>query len=147
MLRWALGIRPGGKWLESKVERLPENGFRLQAWNRIPGSESLIKVAAKDVGLQANTEVLRVQLSEPAFRLPAVFEVVSRPDKISLKVSRPARIRLYYHVLCPNWNDKPVLERHLPDGVEAVRGDVVWESNWVEWRASPGEYDLHIVQR
>ena len=32
MLRWALAIRPGGKWLESKVQRLPQSGFRLQAW-------------------------------------------------------------------------------------------------------------------
>src|SRR5262249_23025287 len=27
MLRWALDIRPGSKWLESKVERLPKEGF------------------------------------------------------------------------------------------------------------------------
>src|SRR5262249_10206305 len=81
MLRWALGIRPGGKWLESRVLRLPPlpalpplvgegevGGFRLQAWNRLPQAKPTVKVAAQDVGLPAKAEVLQVQLTGPAFR-------------------------------------------------------------------------------
>jgi hypothetical protein len=62
MLRWALAIRPGSKWLESKVERLEKTGFRLQAWNRLPQAKPAIKLSARDAGLKAEAEVLQVQL-------------------------------------------------------------------------------------
>jgi hypothetical protein len=144
MLRWALGIRPGSKWLESKVQKLPQGGFRLQAWNRLPHARPAVKLAAKDVGLKAEAEVLQVQLTGPAFRQPAEFEVTWTDNTMSVKVSKPARVRLVYRVLRPGWpaKDKLVLRRRLPgDRTEAVRGEV-WENHSVEWEAAPGEYDL-----
>jgi hypothetical protein len=159
MLRWALGIRPGGKWLESKVERVlsplsPQEkgvkGFRLQAWNRRPHAKPEIKLAAKDVDLQSEAEVLRVQLGGPAFRQPAEFEVTWTVNCVSLKVSKPAKIRLSYRVLHPDWpaQGNPSLERRHPGGLpEVVRSDVTWEKNFVEWQATPGEYDLRKVQK
>src|SRR5262249_45137335 len=147
MLRWALGIRPGSKWLETKVERLPKKGFRLQTWNRLPRAKPTVKVTAKEVGLKsaAAAEVLRVQLNGPAFRLPAEFGVSwSTADTISLKVSRPAKIRLDYGVLRPEWTaeGRPVLQRRRSVGgaADVVRkDDVVWSGNVAEWQATPGE--------
>jgi hypothetical protein len=145
MLRWALDIRPGSKWPESKVERLEKTGFRLRAWNRLPQAKPAVKVAAKEVGLKAEGEALQVQLNGPAFRQPAEFEVTWTEDRVLLKASKPAKIRLAYRVLRPGWPgmDKPVLQRRLPgDRTEVVDRDVVWEDNSVEWQAVPGEYEL-----
>jgi hypothetical protein len=148
MLRWALDIRPGSKWQESKVERLPKGGFKLQAWNRKPQERPTFKVAAKDAVLKGETDVLQVQLNGPAFRLPVEFEASTKDDQVSLSVSKPARVRLYYSALRPGWTDKDklVLQRRGPgDRVEAVRGEVVWEKGYVEWQAAPGEYELRMA--
>jgi hypothetical protein len=150
MLRWALGIGPGSKWLESKVERLPKQGFRLQTWNRLPRAKPTVKLTAKEVGLKSDADVMHVQLNGPAFRLPAEFEVSWTADTISLKVSGPAKVRLDYGVLRPEWTTqgRPVLQRRRPGGAaEVVRNDVVWSGNIAEWQATPGEYELRIVGR
>jgi hypothetical protein len=149
MLRWALGIRPGSKWLESRVERLPKSGFRLQAWNRLPQAKPTLKVPAKDLGLKADADVLHVQLLGPAFRQPAEFDLVWSAKKVSLTVSKPARIRLSYRVLQPGWPERrPTLQRLRPGKeAEVVRGDVTWESDSVEWQATPGVYELLPAQK
>jgi hypothetical protein len=152
MLRWALAIRPGTKWLESKVQRLP-SGFRLLAWNRKPQVKPTIKLTARDIGLSkgaVKAEVLQIQLQRPAFRQPAEFEVSWTADKVSVKVSQPARVRLSYRVLRPEWpgKDKPVLQRRRPGGrADVLRKDVIWEKDYVEWQATPGEYDLQKAGR
>jgi hypothetical protein len=144
MLRWALGMRPGSKWLESRVQRLEKDGFRLQAWNRLPQAKPTIKLTAKEVGLKAEAEVLQVQLNGPAYRQPAEVEVAWTADKVTLKVSKPARIRVFSHVLRPEWpaTDRPVLQRRRPgEAPEVVRSD--WaDKDVVEWQATPGEYEL-----
>jgi hypothetical protein len=150
MLRWALGIRPGSRWLESKVDRLGKTGFRLRAWNRLPQAKPTVKVAAKDAGLQAETDVLQAQLSGSAFRQPAEFEVTWTADSVSLKVSKPAKVRLSYRVLRPEWPaaGRPALERRRSGGrAEVISDDVVWENDFVEWQAAPGEYDLRMAPR
>jgi hypothetical protein len=148
MLRWALDIRPGSKWLESKVERPGKNGFRLQTWNRLPHARPTVKVAAKQVGLKGDADVLRVQLNTAAFRLPAEFEVSWPADKIALRVSKPAKVRLDYGVIRPEWagQGRPVLQRRGPGGAtDVARKDVVWSGNVAEWQATPGEYELRIA--
>jgi len=150
MLRWALGIRPGSKWLESKVQRLPQNGFRLQAWNRLPEAKPTVRVAAQDAGLKSKEELLQIQLDGPAFRQPADFEVTWTADKISVKVTKPAKIRLSYGVLHPEWprQNKPMLQWRGPGGhTELVQSNVNEESKWVEWQAVRGAYDLRTVER
>jgi hypothetical protein len=148
MLRWALAIRPGGKWLESRVERLESKGFRLQVWNRLPQAKPIVKVAAQDIGLKGKSDVLQVQLNGPAFRLPAEFEATWTAQRVSLKVTSPAKVRLSYQVLRPEWpaKEKPVLQRRrsggLTDAVEAI-----WENGTVEWQATPGEYELRASGR
>jgi hypothetical protein len=144
MLRWALGIRPGGKWLETKVQRLPEKGFRLQAWNRLPQRTPNIKLTAQEVGLKSEAEVLQIEFSSPAFRQPAEVEVTWTTNKVSVKVSRLAKIRLSYRVLQPDWPapDKLVLQRRTSGRAEVVGNGVVWENKSVEWQAVPGEYEL-----
>lgn len=146
MLRWALAIRPGSKWHESKVRRLPKGGFQLQAWNRKPLAKPTVKVAAKDAGLKGETDVLHVQLNGPAFRLPAEIEVSEKAESVSLKVNQPAKVRLFYPVLRPGWTakDKMVLRRQ---GADVVRQDVVWENGYVEWQATPGEYELSMTRK
>jgi hypothetical protein len=150
MLRWALDIRPGSKWLESKVQRLGENGFRLQAWNRLPQAKPAIKLSAEDFGLKSRAEVIQVELSGPAFRQPAEFDVTWTADALSLKLTKPAKIRLSYRVLRPDWpaNRKLVLEQRRPGGAaEPVRSDIVWENDCVQWQAVPGEYDLRAASK
>jgi hypothetical protein len=153
MVRWALGIRPGGKWLESKVDRLAdEKGFRLQAWNRLPKATPTMTLTAKDVGLSSEADVLQVQLSGPAFRQPAEFEVTGTAGALVLNVSRPAKVRLAYRVLRPDWlaGDRPVLERESPGGrAEAVgtESGVVWKDGQVEWQAKPGHYELRTLPK
>jgi hypothetical protein len=62
-----------------------------------------------------------------------------------VKVSKPAKVRLSYRVLRPEWPaaNRPVLQRRRTGGLaDAVSGDVVWDDNFVEWQAAPGEYEL-----
>jgi hypothetical protein len=148
MLRWALAIRPGSTWREAKVQRRPKDGFTLQAWNRKLQAKPTAKVTAKDAGLKSEEDVLVVQLNGPAFRLPSEVEVSWTADKVSLVVSRPAKLRLDYGVLCPEWagKDRPVLQRRGSGGAaDIVRNDVVWNGYAVEWQATPGEYQLLMV--
>jgi hypothetical protein len=163
MLRWALDIRPGSKWLESKVQRLPSSptplpkgakgelkGFRLQVWNRLPQSKPAIKLSAQDVGLKSEAEVIHVELNGPAFRQPAEFDVTWTADTLSLKVSKAAKIRLSYRVLRPDWPAHPklVLQQRRSGGLaEPVRSDLVWKNNRVEWAAQPGEYELRAAPK
>jgi hypothetical protein len=150
MLRWALGIRPGSRWLESRIERLPRDGFRLRAWNRVPQAKPTIKIAGKDVGLTSDRELLAVQLSGPAFREAAEFDVAWAASKVSVKLSKAARIRLCYRLVRPDWpaEAKLVLQRRRPGGeADIITRDVVWEKDCVEWQAAPGEYDLHTAPK
>jgi hypothetical protein len=52
MLRWALGIRPGSTWQESRIERLPERGFQVLTWNRLPQRKPTVKVTARKANKQ-----------------------------------------------------------------------------------------------
>jgi hypothetical protein len=145
MLRWALAIRPGSCWRESKVLRPAKDAFRLQAWNRKPQAKPSFTVTAKDAGLKSDGEVLHIQLNGPAFRLPAEVEVSWTADKIALKVGRPATIRLDYGTLRPDWagQEKLVLrQRRSADAGEILRDGVAWKDNAVEWQAAPGVYEL-----
>jgi hypothetical protein len=153
MVRWALGIRPGSRWLQSRAERLADqHGFRLQAWNRRPRAEPTIKVAAKDVGLAAEADVLEVRLSGPSYREPAEFVVTEQDGGLALEVTRPAKVRLAYGVLRPDWAraERPRLTRDGPGGRAEPVGtdsDVAWNDGSVEWRARPGRYQLREVPR
>jgi hypothetical protein len=145
MLRWALGIKPGSRWLESKVERPAPNHVTLRAWNRKPLLKPTVRVAAKDAGLKVNADVLVVQLHDAAFREPAEFDVRWTADKISVTVSKAARIRLYYGVVQPAWSsngDLLLQQRGAKEGTEAVREHVAWENGAIEWQATPGRYEL-----
>ncbi len=148
MLRWALDIRPGSKWLESKVERVGDKGFRLQTWNRLPQVKPTVKVTGKEVGLKSDAEVLTCQLDGAAYRLPAEVEVSWKGEAVSIKVSRPARVRLNLGVLRPEWatQGRPVLkQRRSGSDAVIVRDGVVWSSNMMEWQAAPGEYELWLA--
>jgi hypothetical protein len=147
MLRWALAIRPGSSWRESKVELRPKDGFVLRAWNRKPQAGPTFKVAAKDAGLKSEGDVLVAQLNGPAFRLPSEVAVSWTANKVALVVSRPVKIRLDYGVLRPEWagKDKPVLQRRgAGDATDVVKNDVTWDGTAVEWQAAPGEYQLIV---
>jgi hypothetical protein len=150
MLRWALGIKPGSSWRESRVQRLGKDGFRLLVWNRLPKARPTIKVSANHeaLDLPATGDVLEVQLEGPAFRQPAEFEVRWTADKISVKTTRPGRIRLAYRLLRSQWpaKDKVVLQRRGPGtSIETVPEVASGDHTWIEWQATPGEYDLHTA--
>jgi hypothetical protein len=155
MLRWALAIRPNGKWLESRVSPLPQGGkgeskgFRLQAWNRLPEAKPTVKVTAKKAGLKSDAEVLQVQLSGPAFREPAEVEVSWTDKQVALKVSKPAKIRLFYRLIHAEWTAKEQLRLQRRSGgrAEVVQKDVVWEDGYVVWQAVPGAYEVGRAQK
>lgn len=146
MVRWALGIRPQGKAIESAVHPLPkQNGFRLEIWNRLTRSKPTIAVSAKDVGLQTDGEAAQVQLQGPAYRQPAEFEVIRQADKAIVKVTKAAKIRLAYQTLWPDWplGAKPILRQQQSGDRAAVAIEgVVREDGGVEWSAMPGKYEL-----
>ena len=148
MLRWALAIGPGSRWREAKIQRRANNGFRLQVWNRKPLAKATIKVAAADAGLKADGDVLHVQLNGPAFRVPAEFAVSWTAGKVSLTVSRPAKVHLDYGLLRPEWvgQGRPVLQRRRSGGsADTVDKGVIWTDNAAEWQATPGEYELRMA--
>jgi hypothetical protein len=99
--------------------------------------------------LKAKEDVLQVQLTGPAYRQPAEFEVTWTAEKVSVKVTRAARVRLAHGVLRPEWpgKDKLVLERNGPDGPVAVGSGAAWENNGVEWQAVPGVYELRPAKK
>jgi hypothetical protein len=150
MLRWALDIRPDSMWLETKVERLGQSGFRYRAWNRKPLEKPVLKMTSEDIRLAANADVLQMTLQGPAFRQPAEIDVTWAAAAVSLKVSKPAKIRLSYGVIRPDWpkDAKPVLRRRRPgDTLEVIRTDVTWGDGFVEWPAVAGEYELLMGQK
>jgi hypothetical protein len=145
MLRWALDIRPDSKWLEAKTERLGDKGFRLRTWNRLPQAKPTVKLTAQEVGLKGDANVLQVELNGAALRLPAEYEVSWTAETITIKVSKPAGIRLDYGTVRPDWagKGKPVLRRLFRGGAAEV--EVVRNGSTVEWQATPGEYELRMV--
>ncbi len=149
MLRWALDIRPGSKWLESRVQRLGEKGFRLRVWNRRPLARPEVKVAAADAGLAGKGDVLVVRLAGPAFREPAEVLVTRTGDMVSVKVSQAAHVRLAYRALRPDWKEANLVlhQRRSGGGAKLMRKDVVWKNEAVEWPAAPGEYLLGPAQK
>jgi hypothetical protein len=144
MLRWALGIHPGSKWNESRVQRRPRDGFHLQAWNRLPRSKPTVKVSAEQAGLKGEASILEATLTTPAFREAAEFDVTWTAERIVVTVTRPATVRLAFATLRPDWPaDKVVLQRRRPGAApEEVRDGVNWGKDAVEWPALPGDYVL-----
>jgi hypothetical protein len=143
ILRWALEIRPGSKWLEHKVEMKPaQHGFTLQAWNRLAGSQAVIKLTGREIGLGHAADVLEIELSGPAFRIPAEFDFARDGRKAIIKVSKPAKIRVSYRSLCPDWpaDAKPVVRGR---GVDAANGAI--DETAVRWDALPGVYELDVT--
>jgi hypothetical protein len=141
MLRWALSIHLGSSWQESKIQKHPKDGFRLQAWNRKLQPKPTFRVGAADFGLKGEGEVLAATLSGPAFRQPSEVDVSWTANNVSLVVNRSTRIRLDYGVIHPEWIGKgnPVLQRRTnADAAETIDKDVLWDASTVEWLAVPG---------
>jgi hypothetical protein len=144
MLRWALGIRPGSTWREAKVQR-HKAGFTLRAWNRKVRGTATTRVTAKEAGLQGETDLLEVQLREPAYRLPLKLDVSWSDAGIALKLSRAAEIRIDYGVIHPDWAARPVLQRRRAEGgADTVREGISWKWTVAGWQAAPGEYELRM---
>lgn len=146
MVRWALGIAPGSKATEFKLQPATDKtGFHIQAWHRRPKSKGVVEVAAKEAGLAGDGELLRIELPSPAYRRPVEIDVRRDGDRAIVTVTQPAVIRLSYVSLLPNspGDAKPVVRRigdkqgaKLPvEGVKHADGTV-------EWSAAPGEYEL-----
>jgi hypothetical protein len=142
MLRWALDIRPGSKAHESKIERVGDNGVRLRAWNRLPKSKPTFKTLAKDAGLKGDAEVMQIQMHAAAFRLPAEFQASWNADKVTVKVGQPAKVRLHYGVIRPEWDAKVKVTLRRIAGGDAAVADVVFKDGYAEWQATAGEYEI-----
>lgn len=148
ILRWAFDIRPGGKWLEHEVQPLPQQGgFKLLAWNRLADARPVVTLSGADVGLKTTDEALRVELAGPSYRAPAEFTFTRAGNKVMCKVSKPARIRLHYHVLWPDWpaGSKPAIRRLGTERAfeNAVDSDSA-EHDVLTWKAEPGEYEISL---
>lgn len=149
ILRWALDIRPGAKWFEYKVQPLPQQqGFKVQAWNRIATAKPAITFSGKDVGLASTAEIARIELGGASYRVPAEFAFTREGGKRVIRVSRDATIRLAYRALWPGVaaDSKPSLRRYdaagSPKSAEAVKDAIVNDDGTIEWRAVAGTYEL-----
>ncbi len=146
ILRWALDIRPGGKWSESKVVPLPQqHGFKVQAWNRIASAKPTISILGKDADLASGAEILRIELSGASYRVPAEFTFTQEGGKKWIKVSKDALVHLSYRALWPDIpeNSKPLLKKQGPDGQTVSVSDAAATGDGaIEWRATPGVDEL-----
>jgi len=145
IIRWALDISPGSRAFATKTERLPENGFRLQIWNRLAKSQPIAVVRSEEIGLKAGNEVLRAVPSVPAYRRPITVEITPRTDVIALKIDNSAKLRVNPRALQPDLPQgmKHTLLQRQPDGkTKLIEKDVTWSEHSVEWQAVPGEYEI-----
>jgi hypothetical protein len=145
MVRWALDIRPGSRRLESKIERLPSDGFRVKLWNRLPKARPTVIVRSDEIGRKETGEVLHVALMGPAYREPVEVEVKSGGAVQYFKVSRAVGLKFFPANLAADLpkDAKFELRRFGPDGEWKTLGDSLRsEGGAVEWQAEPGEYEL-----
>jgi hypothetical protein len=152
----AKGKTSASKWFEHRLERGAEAGaFRLKIWNRLPWARSTLSLMTQDVGLKAtggksaNTDLLWLRVDEPAYRVPCEVRVTPKPDAVSVTVSRPLRLRLFYGALCPDWPRGPgaVLVARRPDGSTQDAGTAAtWGNGFVEWSAA-GDYEIRPAGR
>jgi hypothetical protein len=146
ILRWALDIRPGGKWLEHQVEPLPaQHGFKVLAWNRLAAAKPTVSITGKEIGLASPDEMLRIELPGPSYRVPTELSFTRDHDKAMVKVTKPARVHLAYRALWPELSAsaKPILRQRKGDGTLAVVTDAKFaDEGSIEWNANEGEYEL-----
>jgi hypothetical protein len=144
MICWALGIHPGSRWNESKLQLKEKTNFTLQTWNRKPLAKPTTKVSAKDLGLTAKGDVVEVQLQGPAYRTPAEVRVTWGSDGIGLYVSQPVKLRLDYAAFVPKWDDKIKLTIHSPGKPPTTLSDkeVIQTGTIIEFQAETGFYEL-----
>ncbi len=144
MVRWAFGIRPDNKWLESKVDAKPETkGFKAQAWNRLPLAKPIVAVKANQIGLPGDATVMEVQLLEPAYREPVEIELTPlASESIQLQISKPVVLKLSIKAIKPNWPDRaPTVEiRRLEQTVDILRIGVTYENGELRWDQMPAGY-------
>jgi hypothetical protein len=151
MLRWALGIRPGSKWLETSVERLAEaKGYRVRIWNRRPHAQPKVVVRSEQLGLSPGSDALEVRPIGPAYREP--FEVLVDPaaNRFSLKVNRPVTLRVSLRSLFPNQPEGTkyqLLAQQSNGELKPVTEGVSVTNTHVEWPAAAGEYELRKAER
>jgi len=147
ILRWALDIHPGGKWHEYKVEKLPgQSGFKLLAWNRLPGSDKPINLTGEEIGIASPANVFGIEFSGVSYRIPAQAELARDGAKAIIKISKAAKVHLDYRALFPSWagKSKPVLRLRNSKGVfESVSAPSITGEGSLGWDAVAGEYELH----
>jgi hypothetical protein len=163
VLRWAAGIGPwprkgvkssASKWFEYKTERLPEDtGFRLRMWNRLPWAQSTLSLATNDLGLPApagpkgavHRTVFWLQLSPPAYRVPAEVEVARESGRLLVKLSQPLRLRLFYSAVSPELASRGhvgLLCRRADGSTQPLTDGMVFGNGFVDWHAAAGQYEI-----
>jgi hypothetical protein len=145
MVRWALDIRPGSRWLESKVQRLDPVGFQLRIWSRLPNAQPVVTVRADEIGLSSRDDVLEARPGGPAFREPLMIEVKPAERSLALTVSKPVKLRLYHRKLLPGFPEIAkyvLLHRQSGGDSRELAEGVIWMASYVEWAAEPGAYEL-----
>jgi hypothetical protein len=167
LLRWAAGIGAwprkgvkgsGSKWFEYKTERLAENkGFRVRMWNRLPWAQSTLSLITHELGLPApagpkgavHRTAFWLQLNQPAYRIPAELEVAREPDKLSVTISKPLRLRLFYGAVSPELagGGTVVLVRRESDGSrQTVTDGAIFGNGFVDWHAAAGQYEIKSAE-
>jgi hypothetical protein len=163
LLRWALGIGPwprkagkssASKSFEYRTDRLPDDqGFRLRIWNRLPWAQSTLGLTTQELGLPApvgpkgpvHGSAVWLQLTQPAYRIPAEIEVARGPDKLLVTTTRPLRLRLYYAAVSPalaKQNAVALVRRTTDGSTQDVTEGVLFGSGFVDWHAAPGQYEI-----
>jgi hypothetical protein len=145
MVRWALDIRPGSRWLESNVQKLEPTGFQMRIWQRLPKSSPVVTVRSDEIGLPAGSDVLEARPSGPAFREPLLIEAKPVGRSLAISANKPVKLRLYHRQLQPAIAEgaKLALVQQQPGGTwRELSAGVTWMPTYVEWTAETGNYEI-----
>src|SRR5262249_22818756 len=97
--------------------------------------------------LKDKADVVHIRLDEAVFRQPAEFVLDWTGEKISIKASKSAKLRLHYGLLRTDWGagEKLLVQRPTAAGLSDV-APIGRENQWIEWQAAPGEYEIQRMR-
>jgi hypothetical protein len=119
----------------------------------LPWAESTLSLATNELGLPApagpkgavHRTVFWIQLSEPAYRVPAELQVARETGRLVVATSKPLRLRLFYSAISPELageNGVEVICRAADGPTTSVVDGVIYGSGFVDWHAAAQEYEI-----
>jgi hypothetical protein len=89
--------------------------------------------------------VFWLQLSPPAYRVPAEVEVARESGRLLVKLSQPLRLRLFYSAVSPELASRGhvgLLCRRADGSTQPLTDGMVFGNGFVDWHAAAGQYEI-----